>query len=135
MKKIFEVPEFLIIAFIIVMVIISVPIAFADGNVYTGSKPVECTDPTTLENGDPITLIERVEIYIGDTAGFTQDMATQTIQMPGGCTRLPSVDIAGSGQKYQKGIAFLENGGMSALSSSLPFIMEQSPPNPPVMVE
>ena len=62
-------------------------------------------------------------------------MATQTIQMPGGCTRLPSVDIPGSGQKYQKGIAFLENGGVSALSSPLPFTMELSPPNPPVMVE
>jgi hypothetical protein len=120
----------------LLIAVVSIP-AFAESVEYIGEKPFDCDNPTALVNDDPITAIDRVEIYIVEHPEFTAADSLQTILMPGGCDRIPSVDItpSGIGQRYQRGIAFLENGGESALSDPLPFILMQSPPNPPVMTE
>jgi len=113
-------------------------LALSDGQVYTDTKPFECTNPTTLTDGTPLTdPIEKVEIYVSTDTVFSAPL--KTVVMNGGCTRLDAVDITdlAPGQYQQSGRVFVQGREASDLSLvSLPFVVRSSAkPNPPVMVQ
>lgn len=137
MKRVLAYHVSLVSILIFLLIAVITTPAIADGVEYIGAKPFNCDNPTTRVNGDPITAIDRIEIYVGESPDFTADESLQTVLMPGGCERIPSVDItpSGIGQRYQRGVVFLVDGGTSALSGAFPFMSARSPPNPPVITE